>query len=214
MTTEISILYSTFSKWLNDNQGVVSVGLFLLTIALGFFSGIFSSLRKKPKFKISLNQGPTFCCTFKIDKEYEGFKVHRTGFALYLVVANTGSAPSSIEKIEVAYHWNLRPFSMLWLKYSVGWFWLKNMSVALADFRANIGKSVKIYPFLTQINYLSPASPKTFLEIGRSTNGVVYFEQSDSWGGCYPIIKDKKVHIKVRLTDVFGKHHTKRFTIP
>lgn len=107
--------YSAVAKWLNDNQGIVGVGVFLLTLFLGWVSGIFSALRRKPKFKISLIEGPTFCCTFLTCAKRGEADVHRTGFALYLSIANIGSAASSIANVSIAYHWHLRPFSLIWL---------------------------------------------------------------------------------------------------
>jgi hypothetical protein len=140
--------------------------------------------------------------------------MHRTGIALYLSVANVGTAASSLANISVAYHWHLHPFSALWLKYSVGWFRLTDQTAALDDFQVKIGESIKVYPFLTQKNHLSIFSPQTYLEVGQHTNGVVYFEQSDSWGGCFPSGKNGKVKIKVTVKDVFGRNHTRRFVIP
>jgi hypothetical protein len=208
-----ALYYSLASKWLNDNQGVVGVAIFVVTIAFGWVSGIFAALRRRPKFKISLIDGPTFCSTYHVSKAQGKFEVHRTGIALYLVIANVGSAASSIESISVGYHWHLRPFSVQWLRYTVGWFWLTNQSAALEDFQAKLGDNVKVYPFLTQSNFLSPVRAETYLEVGQSTNGVVYFEQSDSWGGCFPTVKNDHVRLKVRVQDVFGKRHTAKFSV-
>jgi hypothetical protein len=206
--------YALASKWSNDNQGVVSIAIFVVTVVFGWASGIFSALRRRPKFKLALIQGPTFCCTYLIDKRHGDFDVHRTGVALYLLISNVGSAASSIEKISVGYHWHLKPFSVKWIKYRLGWFWLTEQTIALADFQATIGGKTKVYPFLGQINSLSPARPTTYLEAGRSTNGVVYFEQTDSWGGFFPTVRNGKTRICVRVKDVFGKKHTARFTVP
>jgi len=207
-------LYPAAAKWFNDNQGVVSAAIFLATLALGWASGIFSALRRKPKFKLSLNDGPTFCCTYSIGKVHDGFEVHRTAVALYLVVANVGSAPSSIQSVSLAYHWHLRPFSLRWLRFRVGWFWLENQAVSLTDFHTSIGGNTKVYPFLNQVNFMSPVGTTTYLEVGRSSNGVVYFEQSDSWGGCFPSVRRGRVRVKVGVRDVFGKLHTAKFSVP
>ena len=207
-------LITKASKWSNDNQGVVSVAVFVVTLALGWATGIFSALRRKPKFALAIIDGPTFCCTYLLGKRHGEFDVHRTGIALYLAIANVGSAASSIKTIAVGYHWPLRRFSRDWIKYSIGWFWLTEQAAALADFQAYIGDSLKVYPFLVQKNFLSPTSADTFLDVGRSTNGVVYFEQADSWGGCHPTVRDEKVRMKVRVHDVFGKTHTAKFDVP
>ncbi|WP_051953526.1 hypothetical protein [Methylocapsa aurea] len=214
MLASLIDLYSQSSKWSNDNQGVVSITIFAVTLALGWASGIFSALRRKPKFTLSLNDGPTFCCTYRIGKKHADFEVHRTGIALFLVVANVGSSASSIENISVGYHWHLRPLTVQWLKYSVGWFWLTNQTVVLADFQVLIGENTKVFPFLIQKSFLHSVEPITYLEVGRSTAGVVYFEQTDSWGGGFPSVRAGRVRIKVRVQDVFGGYYTAKFTIP
>ena len=213
MLMSLSDAFLLAAKWSNDNQGVVTIAVFLVTLGVGWASGIFSALRRRPKFRVSVMPGPTFCCTYVTGQKHEGFDVHRTGVALYLNVANIGSAPSSIENISVAYHWHLKPFSIAWMKNTLGWFWLDQQTVALADFQAMIGeKNIKVYPFLTQRSFLSDT--KTYLEVGRSTNGVVYFEQGDSWGECYPSVRDGTVRLKVKIRDVFGRHHCATFQIP
>ena len=140
--------------------------------------------------------------------------MHRTGVALYLTIANVGTAPSSIEDISVGYHWHLRPLSVAWLKYTIGWFWLHQQTAALADFQAMIGGNIKVYPFLTQRSFFSDSKAETYLDVGRSTNGVVYFEQSDSWGGCFPSVRNGTVLLKVRIQDVFGRSHRATFRVP
>lgn len=143
-------IYTQLSAWLNGNQGVVGVAIFIATGVFGWASGIFSALRKRPKFKLSLIDGPTFCCTYATGKMHGEHEAHRTGIALYLSVSNIGSSPSSIASVSIGYHWHLRPFSTQWLKYSAGWFWLRDQSVALDDFQVKIGGNIKVYPFLTQ----------------------------------------------------------------
>ena len=125
MLTLTTDIYAQASKWSNDNQGVVSLAIFLVTVAFGWASGIFSALRRRPKFCLGLIDGPTFCCTFTVGKEHQSQEVHRTGIALYLAVANIGTAASSIESVSVGYHWHIHPFSFQWLRYSIGWFWLE-----------------------------------------------------------------------------------------
>ena len=183
-------------------------------MGFGWVSGIFSTLRRKPKFKVSLIEGPTFCCSYHIGKTREEYEVHRTGIALYLKIANIGSAASSIVNISIGYHWHVRRFSLAWFRYSIGWFWLHNQAASLTDFQAKIGDNIKVFPFLTQANYLVPMSAETFLQVGQSTNGVVYFEQSDSWGACFPLVWNGLVRVKVVIGDVFGQKHSAKFSIP
>jgi hypothetical protein len=200
------------AKWSNANQGVLSLGIFATTLLLGWVSGIFGSLRRKPRFKLKLIPGPTFSCTFETGGEHAGFPVHRTALALYLNISNVGSASSSIHAISVGYHWRLRPFSRQWLQYGIGWFWLHEQVVALEEFQTKIGESIKFYPFLTQISAFAPS--ETYLEVGKSTNGVVYFEQEDSWGGCFPRVEKGTVKIRVSVRDVFNHRHQSTFQIP
>lgn len=206
--------FSKFFSWMNTNQGVLTFLIFLATLILGWGAGIFSALRHRPKLRVDLIDGPTFSCTYLTGGKHDGFDAHRTGIALYLLISNYGSAPTSVTAVEVGYHWHLRPFSTLWWKYRVGWFWLTNQSVALADFQVSIGNNTKVYPFLTQMNHLSDARPKTYLRIGEATNGVVYFEQNESWGGCFPSPKLGYTRIKVRLRDAHGREYTSGHKIP
>lgn len=200
--------------WLNANTGVLTLAIFIATLLLGWGSGIFAALMRRPKFYIRLIDGPTFACTYHTGRKHGVFDEHRTGVALYLNITNAGAAPSSIESIEIGYHWHLQLFSKGWLKNSIGWFWLLNQSVALADFQVSIGDSTKVFPFLTQRNQLSPAEPKTYLRVGESTNGVVYFEQDNSWGGCYPRPRNGSTRIKIRIRDAHGRKHEFKRRIP
>jgi hypothetical protein len=205
--------YDAATDWLNVNQGLVAVGIFLITLFLGWFSGIFSALRRRPKFKLSVIDGPTFSCTFPTGKTRDDHQVHRTGIALYLAISNIGSAASSVENISVAYHWHVYPFSILGLRYRLGWFWLHHQTPAIHDFQAKIGENIKIFPFLTQRSFLSSEHVNTFLEPGRSVNGVVYFEQPDSWGGCFPSPTRRGIRMKIAVRDVFGKAHSAKFWV-
>jgi len=209
-----SVDLQAMPDWLNRNQGVVGVGLFLATLLLGWGSGIFQALRRRPKFRFRLIDGPTFVCTFGVNKQQGQYQVHRTGVALYLDIANIGSAPSSIRAIQIGYHWALKPFSLQWLKYSLGWFYLFHQTICLRDFQVAIGENIKFYPFLMQKSGVSGDSVDTYLEIGKSAIGVVYFEQSDSWGGCFPFSLNGKVRVKIRIEDAFGRWHRKIVSIP
>jgi hypothetical protein len=202
------------ADWINENQGLVGVSIFLLTLLFGWVSGIFSALRRKPKFKTKIIPGPSFVCTFSTGEKFNGHEVHRVGIALYLSVANCGSAASSIDAVHIGYRWNLIPFSMMWLKHTVLRHWLKERTAALSDFQVTIGKSIKIYPFLFQRNYLSPVHQETYLRPGQSVVGVVYFEQADSWGGFQPLIRREETRLAVRVIDVFGGRHTRTFRVP
>jgi hypothetical protein len=94
------------------------------------------------------------------------------------------------------------------------WYWLHDQATALADFQGNIGDQVKIYPFLIQQSYLAKSTVDTFLDVGRSRNGIVYFEQENSYGTLFPAVKSGSVRLKVGVQDAFGRWHYAKFTIP
>lgn len=180
ISQNLNSLAGSAADWINGNQGLVGVGIFILTFLLGWLSGIFSALRRRPKFKINLHPGPTFVCTFQIGDKFNDHDVHRVCIALYLSIANRGSAASSIDAIHIGYRWDLVPFSKMWIKHTVFRHWLKERTAGLSDFQVAIGNSIKVYPFLFQKNYLSPVQQDTYLRPGQSVDGVVYFEQADS----------------------------------
>ena len=205
------------TSWINNNAGVVSVLIFILSILIGWFTGIFKALiktfRNKPQFKIEALPGPTICSTFLTGHKFNNHEVHQTGISVYLKIRNTGNVPSSINKIKAGFHWHLRGFNLLWFKYTIGWYWL-DATVSLTDFMVDIGENVKVYPFLLQKSYLSNDSADTYLRVGKSAIGVIYFEQQESWGGCFPTPRRGFTKIKIKLYDSFGGKHTKVLKIP
>ena len=201
-------------KWSNTNAGFISVVVFISTILVGWVSGIFRSLIKKPQFKIRILEGPTICSTFTLGRKHKKHDIHRTAISIYMGLANVGSAPANIEKIWVGYHWHLKPVSWLWFRYKFFWFWLKDPITTMDDFQYDFGEQVKIYPSLLQGTYATGHKPETYLEVGKSVNGVVYFEQDDSWGGCFPTMKNSKVKLRVVVLDTFGRKYKKTFWVP
>ncbi len=197
------------SKWTNDNQGVVTLGIFLVTIIFGWASGIFSALRRRPKLIIRAIEGPTLCCTYVLGGEHGGLPVHRTAVSLYLNIANVGTASTSVDSVWIGYHWSLVPFSWKWLRYSVGWFWIKHATPALVDFQSSLGDNSHVYPFLFQHNHLISTKVDTYLQPGSSVNGVMYFESARHWGGNFPRHRNGLVPIKVCITDAYGRKHTR-----
>lgn len=215
MHPEMQRLVAAAGRWTNDNQGVLSVVLFGGTLLFGWVSGIFAALRRKPKLRLRLIDGPTFSCRFETGREHDGHQIHRIGIALYLRVANVGSAATSIEDVAIGYHWPLSGRTWKRVRYGLGWFWLEGPAVVAQDFHVDIGNGdIKVFPFLIQSNYLLPHKTATYLEPGQASNGVVYFEQNDSWGACRPRITNGKVRIKVRVTDTFSRSHTLKAWIP
>ena len=56
--------------------------------------------------------------------------------------------------------------------------------------------------------------PDTFLEVGKSVSGVVYFEQAESWGGFQPRITDNQVSIVISVVDIFNKSYYLKTKLP
>jgi hypothetical protein len=197
----ISLLKS-IGTWANRNAGVLALLVFVAGILI---AGVRSRLRR-PRFKIELIPGPTFISSFETGREHDGYKTHRTAIALYLKIANVGSAAASISGVEVGYH-------NFTFRYTFLWYWLQAAAV-LTDFCVNIGDSVKCFPFLIQHSIITGRSAPTYLEPGRDTCGVAYFEQPESWGGFRPRLQgDNKVLIKVGIRDAFGKCHSRTFKL-
>ena len=199
---------SITAKILNENQGVLAVGLFVLTILLGWISGIFKSFRRKPELKMRTLPGPTFACVFGTGRKHNGCDTHSTGIALYLKISNVGMSPTTIAEIKVGYHkyafpQNIVDFLRPWAK----WFFIDQQIVSISDFQASIGENIKLYPFLIQISALSGESANTYLEPGRLTNGVIYFEQTESWGGYFPRSRKFRTKVKIVITDSLGKRY-------
>jgi len=202
-------------EWCNQNAGFVSVLLFGATIILGWVSGIFKSIIKKPRFKIRLLPGPTFVTTFDTGEKHEGHEVHKTALALYLRITNVGTAPANIQRIGVAYHWNITKFNLLWIRYRLFWFWLRQQTVIMEDFSYDFGENLKVYPFLFQKSALLPSEGNSlYLNEGQNTIGVVYFEQEKSYGGCFPLPVKNKTKIKIAVEDSYGKQHLLKAKIP
>lgn len=203
-----------FIDWANKNSGFVSIIIFTISVIFAWVTGIFRSLIKKPKFKIKIIPGPTLCCTFGTGKQFNDHDVHRTGISVYLSIANIGSAPASIEKVWVGYRWHLKPFSLLWLKFCCFKYWNKALTTTITDFQYDLGGDIKFYPSLFQANSIYGTKPDTYLEVGKSTTGMVYFEQDDSWGGFFPSIKNGKVWLTIAVVDTFGRKYKKSFYAP
>lgn len=204
-----------FIKWANNNSGFISILIFVISFLGAWLSGIFRSLRRKPKFKIDIIPGPTLCSTFYTGKKYQGEPTHITAISAYVNLTNIGSAPASIRNVWIGYHWSINKINWTWFRYNFFWFWLKSQIVALDDFCCSLNEDdIKHYPFLMQRSSISGDVRNTYLNVGESTNGVVYFEQEESWGGCFPKNKNGKVKLKLVVIDSFGNKYRKTFYAP
>ncbi|WP_310541588.1 hypothetical protein [Phenylobacterium sp.] len=197
--------FDSLFGWLNANQGVLAVLIFGASAAFAWFSGIISALRRRPRLKIEATPGPTLYAVVPTGRDLDGKPSHRTCISIYLHVANAGSAPTSIGNISVGFRW--RAFSSQWIRHQC---------VALADFQAILREEgeTKIYPFLTQKGFITGDSANTYLDIGEITNGVIYFEGTEAWGACLPLIRRGHAAIAVVIEDAFGGKHRQRVEVP
>lgn len=190
-------------EWTNQNSGFLALLIFLAALFLGWISGIFSSLRRKPKLKITVLPGPNITASFPTGRYHNSHEMHRTSLAVYIKVANIGKAPTSIDEVHVGYKSQA-------YRNPLRWYWLKHQVVCKSDFAVNLGVDKKIFPFLMQQNQLTSNDTDTYLREGQSANGMVYFEQSESWGNFFPKFPNNTVRIKVKVYDSFGhSYHTK-----
>jgi len=192
--------------WTNNNAGFLALILFVITLLLGWSSGVFTRLRYRANFVLEAIEGPTFCCTFKTGRKHQETNTHRTAIVIYLSIKNIGVAPSEIFKVQIGYHNHS-------FKYSFLWFWLSPV-LSLRDFGHTIGENLKVYPFLIQKSTLLPQENNTYLLSGQSSKGIVYFEQAESFGGFSPRVKSRKVKVKVKVFDVFNRCYSSVFWIP
>ncbi len=198
-------------RWTNENPGFLSLVLFSLTILIAWISGLFRSLTRKPKLKIRVIDQCTFGTTLDLKRKEGDYPVTKTAFAIYLEITNVGNAPSSIGKIELGYiksDFTPRLFS----KRN----WIHEV-IAKDDFRITFGDSgkVKVYPFLKQRNSMYQNDTDTFLPIGKTVNGIVYFEQAEAYGSWIPRWNrgEKTTNLKIKIKDSFANSHTKTFDL-
>ena len=197
--------------WTNQNSGFLGLLIFLTTLLIGWITGFFKFIRKQPKFKIRIIEQATFGCIIDLNRTYNNLPIHKTAVAVYMEVTNVGNAPASIGKIRLGYLLSdLRP------KWRTSRNWILE-TFAKSDFRVKFNDSdvIKGYPFLKQKNENFNNSTDNYLEVGKSVNGIVYFEAPESYGSWMPRLnKDlKSSDLKLEIKDSFGKKHTKRFTV-
>jgi hypothetical protein len=212
---EMMELLSKIIKWTNDNSGFISVVIFVLTLFIAWLSGLFQLIQRRPKFRIDLIEHDSFGCIFDLNRTHNDLPVNKTSFAVYLRLTNVGSAPSTIGKIRLGYvKSDLKP---LWISSR-----LKNRkwiveTISKDDFNvlfegSDRGKTI---PFLKQRNRSYTNNNDTYLQEGRSQNGMVYFEQSESFGNWVPRLcpGEQKASIVIEIKDAYNRKHFGHFTI-
>ena len=77
---ELKLIIKDITDWCNQNSGFLTAIIFILTLVIGWISGFFKLIRKRPKFKIETIEGATFYSTIFLEKTYQGLPVHKTGY--------------------------------------------------------------------------------------------------------------------------------------
>lgn len=199
------------AKWSNDNSGFLSIILFLATIGIGWVSGIFALIRNKPKFKIDIINQCTFYSTLIQEKTYKGYPVHKTAFVIYCKITNVGYSGSDIGEIQLIYQRKDRRL-FFHEKRPI------KETICCSDFTYKFQETghVKVFPFLKQVNQLLPYQDvETYLPVGKSKNGIIYFEEKETYGNLYPIRnKDlRTTPIVIEVKDAYGKIFRKKLNI-
>lgn len=185
------------SQWSNENSGYLALIIFLVTLLISFIIFLFKkTTAPKPSLKIEVIKHPTMCSSFATGNINENQKLHSTAFLIYLKITNDGKIPIQIGNINIAYKSE---------NNKEKWYWINEETTLLEDYMTPIGDKLKVYPFLKQLNYVSPSTTKTYLQSGEDTNGLVYFEQKESQGLDYPSIDSNfKVETKIVVHDTVG----------
>ncbi len=199
----------------NENSGFTSVVLFFFTVLIAWFSGVFKYFNNNPIFKIeTLKQ-----CTFGSSIEMKS--LYKTAFVTYLQITNVGKAPSSIKEINLGYlksgKLNYLEFLLLksrFRKYLHKITWIDNI-ICKEKFSIILpcNNYAITYPFLIQSNINHPLDNYKYLEVGKITSGIVYFEQENFENSQIPISVDKKFTIYIRIKDSFKNIFIERFEI-
>ena len=195
----------TIIEWCNINAGFLTLIIFIISIILGWISGIFTHLKRKPKLEFDLINIPSFLCLVKTGRQKDNIDTYRTAIVLYLRIRNIGNISTSITKVRVGYKIKSK-------KYMFKQFWLNPIN-ALEDFSTEMNGYKKVYPFFTQQNALIKNNTNLYLREGEDKNGIEYFESPEFWGDFEPIIKNNKVNIILEVTDTYEKKYYKNLKI-
>lgn len=208
--------WQTLIKWTNDNSGFLSLIIFVVTILLGWISGLFSSLIKRPKLKVRFIEKASFYCFFGTGNQYfhpelkENFELHQTGFAVYMSIANVGNMPTSIDKIYIGYYRNSTKRKLFDKQIN----WLAQWHT-FDNFKFEYQNTIILIPPLRVRTEFFMDKHDDSLEIGKSVVGVAYFEQEEAWGNYNPktIDSEGKIKIIIRIRDVYGKKYNFKTTL-
>lgn len=203
----------------NKNSGFVTVVVFIASLLIAWISGAYSYINKTPFFKIKAIDK----CTFgSIVKNNLDEAIHKTAFVFYLEITNKGKAASTFKEIKLGYV--KRGKSKLnWIQYFFVKFygrefkkmmWINNVIIKNSfGIPLPNNEDSQFIPYLLQGNTDFYQKNDTYLEVGKISSGVVYFEQEESFGNYQPNIINGKTAIYIKIKDAFDNYHVNRFNI-
>ena len=205
------IISENIILWCNSNSGFLSLLLFTISIILGIISGFFKSIIRKPRLKIRIIDKMTFYSFYYTGENYynkqlnENFKYHKTGFVLYLSIANVGNQNTSIDKIWLGYKKNYNK-SKLFRKNKYQWLAQSNI-VNNFEIKFNDVNSLTINNLRLK-NDVFDNSAHSSLDVGNSMVGIAYFEQESAWGNLNPKPnKDHSTDVILKIKDINDKNY-------
>lgn len=192
-------------EWVEYNSGFLSVAIITISIIVGWLSGTFKAIRRKPKLSVNLNK-PSFYSIRCFEEYYQGISLFRPFFLLYLDIKNIGYSPTTITG------------NRLCFKVRVGKIRFKKICIkdvpVLGDVGHTIGENLRVFPFLIQKNTLmNNDSELSYLKEGGQANGMLYFESPKCWGDFVPYNKDGKTKIYLKVIHTMGKPVSKKFLV-
>ena len=204
-----------FINFTNENSGFISVILFVLTIIIAWLSGVFKYFSNNPIFKIEILNKCTFGSSIEIKNLY------KTAYVTYLQITNVGKASSTIKEINLGYlksgKLNYLEYILLksrFRKYLHKISWIDNI-ICKEKFSVVLpcNNYAITYPFLIQSNINNPIDNHKYLEVGKITSGIVYFEQENFETSPNPHSIDKACTIYIQIKDSFNNIFIERFEI-
>lgn len=219
--------FDSIVKYLNDNSGLLQVITFVISLLIAWASGLFNRISDKPNFKIKMNDIPSYLCIIRVKEDYNGHPAFYTAISTYLNITNVGKRDSTITSVqfqyrsETLYFQNSRLLSFITSKEkSIHQFKSLYKYSDLLDrkfIRSYFdlpleGNSFRRIPLLLQKDK-DGFSEDSYIKIGNSINGMLYFESYTYWGGYRPYVKNEKVDIRIIVTDAFGISHKLNDTI-
>lgn len=194
-------------KWTNDNSGFLSIVLFFATLAYGWISGLFNSLIKRPKLRVRFIDKVSFYSFYLTGEKYEikehnyVYDIHKTGFVVYMSIANVGNMPTSIDKIYLGYYKNKRYRFWNEKVWIAQWHALEPFKIEMQD-----GSTI-VTSTLRMRDNENDNSNKSLINVGDSLVGIAYFEQVKAWGNLNPIPnEDRSTNIKIKIRDIYGNN--------